>query len=110
MASFKGDSNFRPYYDDELQWESASDEEQYTKVDPVRHRRNWVEYHYDVLMELYRAFRSSGEQVFGNVFFQLGDFERFVDFIYQNTHLDNNDYCYRQSSVLNKQPRIHCLS
>ena len=35
-----------------------------------------------VLEELYRAFRDSGEAMFGNWFFQNGGFHNFVHFVY----------------------------
>ena len=92
MSSFKGDRNYRPYYDELFSYDTSSDEEpHYPTLDPARKRRNWVDFHYNELMELYSNFRESGQRVFGNVFFQTGDFEQFVDFIYENTIIYDAD-------------------
>ena len=88
MAQFKGDSNYKPFYDDLWDNNSAdSADDEPLQRDPSRKRRAWLDEHYEVLMELYRAFKANGESVFGNCFFRngLGDFHKFVHFVYENT-------------------------
>ena len=43
---------------------------------------NWFIEHYDVLQQLYHYFRTVGETLFGNWFFQNGGFHHFVHFVY----------------------------
>ena len=91
MAHFKGDRNFKSYYDDVRSNESSDefDELDYSR-DPNRRRRQWLDEHFEVLQELYVQFRRNGTSVFGDAFFQLGDFGLFIDFIYQSTVLSTN--------------------
>jgi hypothetical protein len=96
MAQFKSDSYYNTtHYDDFRELLSlstdSSEEEVLLPADPSRRRRVWKDEHYDVLMELYRAFKSSGESIFGRCFFQFGDFHQFVDLIYENTILPGAD-------------------
>jgi len=72
-------------------YSSDTNDEEYEPITVPRHRRRWVNENYDVLMELYKTFRSNGEAVFGRCFYQLGDFSKFIDLIYENTCLPNAD-------------------
>lgn len=94
MSCFKGDESYRVYFDDVLDGSDASDEEA-APQDPSRSRRAWVDSHFDVLMELYRVFQHSGQSVFGNAFYQLGDFTDFVNLIYDKTFLEDADLLKR---------------
>ena len=81
------------YNDFEEMW-SDSQESAEDYVGPAigsRTRRLWLEQHFDVLQELYRAFKLSGESVFGLAFFQYGNFYHFVNLIYENTLDDDAD-------------------
>jgi hypothetical protein len=93
MATFKGDSSYNSYHDDAFYNSvDSSDEDLPRRIpDPSRARREWIDEHYEVLMELYRAFKGSGEGVFGRAFFQTGDFNLFVHFLYENTCLVDAD-------------------
>ena len=90
MANYKGDSNYRPFYDDVWASSAESDEEP-PPQDTCRRRREWTEQHFDVLMELYRAFKSNGESAFGRAFYQFGDFHHFVSMIYEKTTVCDDD-------------------
>ena len=68
--------------------ESSDDE------DPVPVRRQhveveWFTTHYEVLAELYKIFRDSGELTFGLWFFQNGGFHDFVHFVYAYSALSS---------------------
>ena len=90
MSSFKGDQGFRVYYDDLRQNVSSDDDSDETQElrawrDPYRQRREWVEHNYDECQELYKQFRECGAKLFGDAFYQLGDFGSFIVFVYENT-------------------------
>ena len=53
------------------------------------YRSQWVDAHYDVLEELYHQFRDNGKRVFGDAFFQLGNFGSFIDYVRANTVPDD---------------------
>ena len=88
MAS-KGDSSYKPYFDD--LWYYTDESEDDTPIERSRTYNQWFDEHYEVLMELYRNFKSSGESVFGYAFFQLGNFPQFASFIYENTQIMDAD-------------------
>jgi hypothetical protein len=44
---------------------------------------------YDVLQELYLQFKTTGEALFGNWFFQSGGFHHFVAFVYERSQLSS---------------------
>jgi hypothetical protein len=50
---------------------------------------NWFIEHYDVLQQLYRYFKTVGETLFGNWFFQSGGFHHFVHFVYVHSQLSS---------------------
>ena len=94
MASFKGDGRYRSHYDDRRVQTADSDSDEAALDDVAGFslgrrdpERVWVEENYDVLEELYRAFRESGSRVFGAAFFQCGGFHHFTHLIYTHTHL-----------------------
>jgi hypothetical protein len=49
----------------------------------------WFTTHYEVLAELYKIFRDSGELTFGLWFFQHGGFHDFVHFVYAYSALSS---------------------
>ena len=91
MSQFKGDFNYRVYHDDPCMDSPESTEDEASPVEPSRKRRVWLDGHFEVLQELYRAFKQSGESVFGRSFFQFGAFGQFVNFVYENTVLADAD-------------------
>jgi hypothetical protein len=54
-----------------------------------REEDNWFIEHYDVLQQLYRYFKTVGETLFGNWFFQSGGFHHFVHFVYVHSQLSS---------------------
>ena len=85
MSSFKGDHNYRVYHDEGgSYWEDTASEEEEAPVE-VNTLSKWVDAHYDVLAELFEAFKANGRQVFGRVFFQLGGFHEFTHFLHRHT-------------------------
>ena len=66
------------------EYDSGEDMPQFTS-----HRNRWVEVHYDVLEELYQQFRDNGKRVFGDAFFQLGNFGSFIDYVRMHTVPDD---------------------
>ena len=93
MASFKADCNFRAHAED-MFYDSNESAEEYVSESPrsrSRARCAWRDENFEVLQELYRSFKLSGESVFGSAFFQYGDFHQFVNFIYENTLPDDAD-------------------
>ena len=92
MALFKADSNFKAHADDG--WYNSEESDEYVCESPdseSRTRRLWRDEHFDVLQELYRSFKTTGESVFGRAFLQYGDFHQFVSFIYENTFPNDAD-------------------
>ena len=65
----------------------CEDDEVFRRRDPDRARARWISEHFETLQELHWLFLESGRQAFGEAFFQLGDFTRFVHFVYDNTQL-----------------------
>jgi len=49
----------------------------------------WFTTHYEVLVELYKIFRDTGELTFGLWFFQNGGFHDFVHFVYAYSALSS---------------------
>jgi hypothetical protein len=49
----------------------------------------WFTTHYEVLAELYKTFRDTGELTFGLWFFQNGGFHDFVHFVYAYSALSS---------------------
>jgi hypothetical protein len=88
MASFKGDGRYRSYYDDVVAEHRDSDSDEATVTEATgTPERVWVEKNYEILQELYRHFRESGEKAFGYAFFQGGGFHDFIHLIYRHTHI-----------------------
>ena len=76
--------------DDDVWYDSPESEEELGD-DSSRTRRVWCDNHFEVLQELYRAFKNDGQVVFGRAFFQFGDFSQFVRLIYDTTVGDDAD-------------------
>ena len=51
----------------------------------LRDRAHWIEQHTPELEELYRIFRNTGHECFGNAFFQCGTINKFSNLIYKYT-------------------------
>jgi len=88
MSTRKGDDRYTERCDDDGQSDAKSDSSDETEHMNLsaRHRRfNWLDSNYDALAESYSQFRKVGEALFGFAFFQLGGFQTYCDFVYNNT-------------------------
>jgi hypothetical protein len=66
-----------------------SDIEDFRFALETRAEDNWFIEHFDVLQQLYHTFKSTGETLFGNWFFQSGGFHHFVHFVYERSQLSS---------------------
>ncbi len=66
-----------------------SDIEDFRFALETRAEDNWFIEHYDVLQQLYFTFKTTGESLFGNWFFQSGGFHHFVHFVYERSQLSS---------------------
>jgi len=66
-----------------------SDVEDFRVALETRTADAWFVENFDVLQELYLQFKSTGEQLFGNWFFQSGGFHHFVKFVYERSQLSS---------------------
>ena len=73
---------------DESDSDYDSDVEDF-RIAVTRSETNWFIEHNDVLQELYHIFKSQGETLFGNWFFQSGGFHHFVNFVYLHSQLSS---------------------
>lgn len=102
MSSFKGDQRFtrrwdaaNDHHDDDTQQsENSSDNEWTIHEDDAKHGdwkpfytqyRKWVREHEEELLDMYRAFTSAGDALFGKAFHQMGSFESFCDYCFRTT-------------------------
>jgi hypothetical protein len=66
-----------------------SDIEDFRFALETRAEDNWFIEHFDVLQQLYHTFKTTGETLFGNWFFQSGGFHHFVHFVYVRSQLSS---------------------
>lgn len=66
-----------------------SDIEDFRFALETRAEDNWFIEHFDVLQQLYHTFKTTGETLFGNWFFQSGGFHHFVHFVYERSQLSS---------------------
>jgi hypothetical protein len=66
-----------------------SDIEDFRFALETRAEDNWFIEHYDVLQQLYYTFKTTGETLFGNWFYQSGGFHHFVHFVYERSQLSS---------------------
>jgi hypothetical protein len=66
-----------------------SDIEDFRFALETRAEDTWFVEHYDVLQQLYHTFKTTGETLFGNWFFQSGGFHHFVHFVYTRSQLSS---------------------
>ena len=91
MSSFKGDSYFKPHADDQFDPDyRESSEEDSAESDNLplsvkRERAQWIVDNHDALVELFQCFKTDGEAIFGRAFYQLGDINQFVKFVFKTT-------------------------
>jgi hypothetical protein len=90
MSSSKGDSYFKPHADDQFDPdypESSEDDfaESNLPLSVKRERARWITENYEALDELFRCFKTDGETIFGRAFYQLGDINQFVKFVFRTT-------------------------
>jgi hypothetical protein len=69
--------------------DTHSDIEDFRVALQNRAEDNWFIEHYDVLQQLYCYFKTVGETLFGNWFFQSGGFHHFVHFVYVHSQLSS---------------------
>ena len=86
MSSSKGDSRYRAHVDDDAHYDSPSSEEHEEPVrPPVRHFHTFVNEWYPELERMYAQYMSSGRDVFGGAFFQMGTIADFAAHIWHFT-------------------------
>ena len=88
MSHYKGDENYRVYYDADIEMGSEASDEDDLGYDPKQWRTNyarWVDAHFDVLQDLYRSFRDQGQFIFGNSFLQTATICDFTRFVFDHT-------------------------
>jgi hypothetical protein len=89
MSSFKADSYFKPYAGDEFDPDyRESSEEDSTESDTLpfnvkRERAQWIVDNQEALEELFQCFKRDGQAIFGRAFYQLGDINQFVKFVFK---------------------------
>lgn len=69
--------------------ESSDEEDDLTPFRAQHTMVDWFTTHHEVLAELYKIFRDSGELTFGLWFFQNGGFHDFVHFVYAYSALSS---------------------
>ena len=69
--------NFDPY--------SESSDEDTIEPHVRRERKQWVVDNFDALEELFKCFKTDGQALFGGAFYQLGDLNKFVHFVFAST-------------------------
>ena len=103
MSSSKGDSRYEAHtdFDNVDPYSESSDED---TIEPhvrlnrlnrqdrcIRSRgsgpqqNQWVEDNFDALEELFKCFKTDGQALFGGAFYQLGDMNKFVHFVFAST-------------------------
>ena len=80
MSSFKGDSRYNAYHDND-----SDPDPNHEPEDHAESPTNWVDQHFDALSELYQCFTGSGSVLFGRAFYQFGNFAQFCTFVHANT-------------------------
>jgi hypothetical protein len=71
--------------DDASYRESSADSDDDLPMTMARDRAQWVVDNQDAVEDLYRAFKETGKQLFGEAFFQCGNITPFAHFVYKYT-------------------------
>ena len=87
MASFKGDSNYTAYHDHSDHHSDDAEEDMHVDLKVTQlDERAWLRNNYEAIEYLYNVYLTVGRELFGTAFFQMGGFNNFAAFVYNNTH------------------------